>query len=153
MARKKGHLQRCPNCKSDETVKNGTTHGRQRFLCRVCRCSFSTSPEIGERTYYRQRTPIDEMVRALWAAYREAMEYQAFAIPIRPGHYEYVAGHKLKTLVRWANLVSTDRSYFAGIFEKLCGDDRNEMRLFFWPFVEQLAGDEDWQRYFPKERE
>ncbi len=152
MARKKGHLQRCPNCKSDETVKNGKTHGRQRFLCRRCKCSFSTSPEIGERTYYRQRTAIDEMVRALYAAYREAKELRAFAQPISPRHYEKVAGHRVKTLVRWANLVSTDRPYFAGIFEKLCGDDRNDMRLYFWPFVEKLAGVKGWENIFPKSR-
>ena len=31
----------CPNCGSENFVKNGIVHGRQRFLCKNCLCTYT----------------------------------------------------------------------------------------------------------------
>ena len=38
-------MPRCPNCTSEQTVKNGHIHtGKQRFLCRACGRQFVENP-------------------------------------------------------------------------------------------------------------
>lgn len=35
----------CPNCTSEQTIKNGHIHtGKQRFLCCTCGCQFVENP-------------------------------------------------------------------------------------------------------------
>ena len=50
-------MLRCPDCESEQTVKNGHIHtGKQRYLCKDCGRQFVENPEfrkIGEETKAR----------------------------------------------------------------------------------------------------
>jgi len=66
---------RCPNCKSDKTVKNGHIHnGKQRYLCKDCGRQFVLDPTkklISEETKKRidklllEKIPLAGIARAM----------------------------------------------------------------------------------------
>ena len=44
---KEVHMQPCPKCSFDKSVKNGTHHGRQRYRCKQCGFQFTRNTPRG----------------------------------------------------------------------------------------------------------
>lgn len=78
----------CPRCNSLHTVANGTTKGRQRWLCRTCGRTFGATtgtPMAG------LKTDIAEIARALLIVLRRGSLRAA----------EEQTGHKYETIGAW----------------------------------------------------
>jgi transposase len=45
----------CKRCQGVECVKNGQVRGKQRWLCKACRCNFTQGDRRTERTTPQQR--------------------------------------------------------------------------------------------------
>ena len=78
----------CPRCGHAQTVRNGRTRGRQRWVCTGCDHSFG--PTTGT-VMYRLQTPPAEVARALLVVLRRGSLLAA----------EEVTGHKYETISRW----------------------------------------------------
>jgi len=54
----------CPNCKSREIFRNGSSDGRKRIVCRECRKSFYSK----SNAFHRHKFPEQAILRALFLA-------------------------------------------------------------------------------------
>ena len=116
----------CPRCEHPQTVRNGRTRGRQRWVC--ARCDHSFGPTTGT-VVYRLKTPPAEVARALLVVLRRGSLLAA----------EDVTGHKYETIGRWLRRAA---AHAEALTEALVHDlQLTEVEVDeFWSFVHQKGG-------------
>lgn len=116
----------CPRCGHPQTVRNGHTRGRQRWVCGGCDHSFG--PTTGT-VMYRLQTPPAEVARALLVVLRRGSLLAA----------EEVTGHKYETISRWLRRAAAQAE---ALTEALVHDLRlTEVEVDeFWSFVRHKGG-------------
>ncbi len=81
----------CPHCESEKVSKHGHKAGRQRFRCRSCGKTFTSTYGT---PLYRLHTPAGEIALALLIVMRRGSLSAA----------EEITGHKYETVGRWLRL-------------------------------------------------
>lgn len=116
----------CPRCGHRQTVRNGRTRGRQRWVCVGCDHSFG--PTTGT-AMYRLKTPPAEVARALLVVLRRGSLLAA----------EEVTGHKYETIGRWLRRAA---AHAEALTDALVHDlQLTEVEVDeFWSFVHQKGG-------------
>ena len=116
----------CPRCGHRQTVRNGRTRGRQRWVCDGCDHSFG--PTTGT-PMYRLKTPAAEVARALLVVLRRGSLLAA----------EEVTGHKYETIGRWLRRAA---AHAEALTDALVHDlQLTEVEVDeFWSFVHQKGG-------------
>ncbi len=84
----------CPYCESREVIKHGHKAGHQRFRCRRCGKTFTSTYGT---PLYRLHTPAAEIALALLLVMRRGSLSAA----------EEITGHKYETVGRWLRLAGT----------------------------------------------
>lgn len=116
----------CPRCGHPQTVRNGRTRGRQRWVCAGCAHSFG--PTTGT-VMYRLQTPPAEVARALLIVLRRGSLLAA----------EDVTGHKYETIARWLRRAATQAEALTTALVhdlQLTAVEVDE----FWSFVQHKGG-------------
>jgi transposase-like protein len=116
----------CPRCRHVQTVRNGRTRGRQRWVCAGCDHSFG--PSTGT-VMYRLQTPPAEVARALLVVLRRGSLLAA----------EEVTGHKYETISRWLRRAA---AHAEALTDALVHDlHLSEVEVDeFWSFVQHKGG-------------
>jgi transposase-like protein len=116
----------CPGCGHPQTVRNGRTRGRQRWVCAGCDHSFG--PTTGT-PMYRLQTPPAEVARALLVVLRRGSLLAA----------EEVTGHKYETSGRWLRRAAAHAEVLT---DALVHDlQLTEVEVDeFWSFVQHKGG-------------
>jgi transposase-like protein len=83
----------CPHCTSVEVLKHGHKAGHQRFRCRSCGKTFTSTYGTA---LYGLHTPAAEIARALLIVMRRGSLSAA----------EEITGHKYETIGRWLRLAA-----------------------------------------------
>ncbi len=116
----------CPRCRHRQTVRNGRTRGRQRWVCAGCAHSFG--PTTGT-PLYRLKTPPAEVARALLVVLRRGSLRAA----------EEITGHKYETIGRWLRQAA---AHAEALTDALVHDlHLSEVEVDeFWSFVHHKGG-------------
>ena len=116
----------CPRCGHPQTVRNGRTRGRQRWVCAGCDHSFG--PTTGT-AMYRLKTPPAAVARALLVVLRRGSLLAAAE----------VTGHKYATIGRWLRRAAAQA---AALTDALVHDWQvTEVEVdAFWSCVHQTGG-------------
>lgn len=95
MPKHQPNLVPCPNsaCSQPHVVRNGSLHGRQRYICRTCGTWFT---ETTGTPLYRLRTPVAEIAQALLVVVRRGSLRAA----------EEITGHNYETIGQWVRLAA-----------------------------------------------
>lgn len=113
----------CPHCGSEAVIKHGHKAGHQRFRCRRCGKTFTSTYGTA---LYGLHTPAGEIARALLVVMRRGSLSAA----------EEITGHKYETIGRWLRLAAAQAE---AITEALV----HELQLSvvevdaFWSFVKK----------------
>ena len=116
----------CPRCGRRQSVRNGRTRGRQRWVCAGCAHSFG--PTTGT-PLYRLKTPPAEVARALLVVLRRGSLRAA----------EEITGHKYETIGRWLRRAA---AHAEALTDALVHDlHLTEVEVDeFWSFVHHKGG-------------
>lgn len=75
---------RCKKCGSEYTVKAGLTRGRQRYLCKDCKCHFQPQqPKIQPNKEQNKPIQIEPIVKELTPLMRDTLLHSKAGVTIR----------------------------------------------------------------------
>ncbi len=115
----------CPHCGSEAVIKHGHKAGHQRFRCRSCGKTFTSTYGTA---LYGLHTPAAEIARALLIVMRRGSLKAA----------EEISGHKYETIGTWLRRAA---AHAEAITEVLVRDlHLSEVEVdAFWSFVKKSA--------------
>lgn len=113
----------CPHCTSAEVIKHGHKAGHQRFRCRSCGKTFTSTYGT---PLYRLHTPAAEVALALLIVMRRGSLSAA----------EEITGHKYETIGTWLRRASTHAEAITQALVHELGLSVVEVDAF-WSFVKK----------------